>query len=732
MIVSTEESDEDDPPPQAAQALLQGSRSRSGKVPVPPRPVKVDRLLTHYFRYVLRDESDGLRERLLRGMMERTLKASQPDHSMTVASIQDRIRALYSLPGYPCELITQTLNRLVNRGDVAPPTLSKLGEPLYRLTAERFAVLDRVLEECEEQEHEFSSSVVRKIESAEGKLSAQETKLVADAFQDFVGRVLAALGEHCALNLVQERKWAGTPDYPSFERDLSEAVRALPSQVQHAAREAFQETLRNPSREEREYIYSIGQVYYMAELLHLDPELQTLQRDRFQETQLYLDTNILLAALLASEPQHDATLALIRLCCAAGFSLHYSERTAEEFESLLAAADEEFQRFPPVDADLAAERAELVANPVIGDYLASYHVHRLSWTQWRVEMAAWRGTLASEQVTVDPSCISVTRGPRYQHLHDVLSRPRMSKSGNPGRIRRPRAVEHDAELIASIEEMNSEDGQPSHPFGRRYWFITLDRRLAQGVSQSARADVGNVCMLAEEWVQYVSPFLGPDVSAEDAATVFSKLLSSRFFVSLGATLTLEELQPFTIPKVDELVARFSKQEATRLIAEAAQRVAQRGQELGIDRAEQSLNQLASLVERAIDEQRRSGELVPAAQVDRDVEVAASEKNAEIALLMSERTELRQQLAASTRHARWSPTYRLEQLRFAVLEMARWGRRHPRRGLSLGLVLASAAVVLALGWGGIVWKAVAVASVVAAVAFADPGIARANVRRCLGK
>lgn len=678
------------------------------------------RLLNHYIRYIVREESGTLRERLQRAIVERALKASKPEHSMTLSAIQQRIQALSRLPAYPRELVVQTLNNLVDRGDVENPARSKSNEVLYRLSRERFEVLEQALQESDTEEQQFVSSVLAKIEASQGRLSAQEKGLAEDAFHDLVGRVLSALGEHCAFNLVQQKSLGDTPSNFSLAQNLNAALRALPTQVKDAARIAFEEVLRNPTPAERDYLYSLGLAYYIAKLLNLDPELQALQRDRFEETFLYLDTNLLLATLLTDDEQHKPALALVRLCQSAGFSLRYAERTMEELDDLLDIADNEMRRFPPIETHVAAEHSQIVANPFIAAYLASYSDHLLSWRQWRVGIAAWQNTLEIEGVTIDREVPVTSSGPRYRQLCSALGQPRLRKNGNAQRARRPRAIEHDAQMLTSIEKMNKEDDSQAHPFGHRFWFVTLDRRLVDEARRNVDLPYCSVCMVADEWVQYISPFLGPNVSTEEAATVFTQLLSSRFFVSLGASLTLEELQPFTTPKVDEMVRSLPKEEASRLIAEAAQRAARIvTTDEALVRSEEAIKQLSSLVERKIEEHKRHGDLLP-----REIFATLSaEKNAEIRLLREENADLR-------RFARWSVSYQWRGLRRRISTVLGWARARPRRLLALLAALGFVVLIYLMDWGGGATQIAGAVLVVLAALALDFEQLRANARRLL--
>jgi hypothetical protein len=701
--------------------------------------VAEDRLLTHYFRFIMREESGPLRDRLQRGLVERALKTGNPEHTMSAATIEANIEKQVGVKHYPQELVHQALRELVPRGYVERAGRSAAGVELYRLARDRFENLNGAIGRVEEQERVFQSGVVDKVEAACGHLDAEDRERVEAAFIDFVGTILGKIGEHCALNLVEQKHWARASEYPRFQHDLDHAVKRLPTQLQDAARHAFQETLQSPEPEQGEYLYSIGQVYYVVELLHLDPALQALQRERFEATRLYLDTNLLIAALLQEHDRHGVVIALLRLCNGLGFELRYSERTSEELEGLIGMADEEYRDHPPFSHEMASELALAVDSPFLRAYFISWPSTKWSWQQYRARISGWRDVLKAEGIVVDDSIPTTMSGSRYDHLRYKLGIVVADRNGRRVPKRR-RAVEHDAHMLAAIETLAQRDDKEAHPFGHRYWFLTLDRRLADCARQAARSDVGGVCMLAEEWVQYISPFLGPDVSHEEAADVFVRLLASRFFVSLGAGLNLEDLQPFTAPNVKDFFEGLTREEACRAVSEAAQSEAVAAAER-THRPEIALDRLTGLVEVRLAEKRKHGELVAKTEVDqmraqheRDkalIAESATEKDARIKALEQQLALSKSHLHAASRHVRWSPSYQVERLCQRLAAGLVWARPRWWRLVIVGAILVGATALQVEGWGGVGLSVIGWFGFAVAIFATDPAVVRKNLGALLG-
>jgi hypothetical protein len=626
-------------------------------------------VLDYYLRYVIQTESGPLRERLQRGLVERALKVTNPAHTMTVTAITERIQKFTSLPNYPRELVVQSLAQLVGRTDVEEAAETNAGDKTYRLSSGRNTAIDEAFQKVEGDESDLKTSLTERVAAGGAKLQTADTQLVESSFLTLIGRILSAYGEHSARSLVENRDWEGAAEYPTFRRELEEAVKGLPVELQDRAAEVFEEVLRHPTKSERVYLYAMGQTYYVARLLHLDPELQSLERERFEDTTLFFDTNLLLAALLPSDDDHAAVLALLRLSSSLGLRLRYSTETSDEIDRLLQRGQQEWSEAPPINLGVAASFAPLVDNAFLKDFLWTQGKTGLSWNQYRVRGALWREVLEDlAGLKLDQSCVE-RDDDRAQIIERALLGPAQRRNGRTFYARQPRAAKHDAHMVAAIERLVEKDDVDDHPFGNRFWFITLDRKLTDVSRRRSLPEIGSVCMLAEEWAQYISPFLGPDISTQQRADVFSGLLSSRFFVSLGDSLSLTELQPYTAAGVDELMQGLSSPEACRVVAEMHTEGV-RVREGHPEDAEKLVARLEEFVEDRLKEKRSRGELMSPEEVERE-RLRMRELEAERAAEREqENRELRELVRRQERYVRTSPSYWAHLARGFVTRQAR--------------------------------------------------------------
>jgi hypothetical protein len=304
------------------------------------------------------------------------------------------------------------------------------------------------------------------------------------------------------------------------------------------------------------------------------------------------------------------------------------------------------------------------------------------------------------------------------------------------RPRLPRAAEHDAQMLLSVEALAHQDRGEQHPFGNRYWFVTLDRRLADTARRELDRSVGCVCMVAEEWVQYIAPFTGPDVSGEQPEEIFSTLLASRFFQSLGRSLTLRDLQPFTTPNVSGLLEGLHAEEAARAVAEAHAAQVTTGSPRQID--ERRMERLAEVVDRKLEERRKAGELIPAAEVQGLVAThdhVAEAMRDEIAGRETQIHSLSNELDAVRAYQRSSVRFLTERFReraSVVLETLKaWGRVHPQRAAICLLFATAGCWFLFAGSGSLVSRLFGIALAVVAVCSISPRMLLRNFHDWIG-
>jgi hypothetical protein len=330
------------------------------------------------------------------------------------------------------------------------------------------------------------------------------------------------------------------------------------------------------------------------------------------------------------------------------------------------------------------------------------------------------------------------RDKNFQSLSSSLGGARRTRNGELRDSKRPRAIEHDAQLISAIEGLVAQDSDPVDPFGPRYWLITHDKHLVDCARTHGKGSKQCIAMLADEWVQYISPFLSPDTSTLDPAKAFAGLLSSRFMPSLGRRMALSEIQVFAEPEVAGLTAGLSREEACRAISDAhLEAVTRGGSKQQTD--EQAVRKLADIAAKKRAQMERKGHLVPATRLE-DLRAEREQEAVRYAMASDEQTQRMGDLEARLWDAeadrQTSLSYLTRKLRFHLSRgwsrFIGWIKHHPVRAFLYLSFVSICAVVLALGIGSLLEKAVGISLILVTWLTADPEQIRKNLRGLRGK
>lgn len=237
-------------------------------------------------------------------------------------------------------------------------------------------------------------------------------------------------------------------------------------------------------------------------------------------------------------------------------------------------------------------------------------------------------------------------------------------------------------------------------------------------------------MLAEEWLQYIAPFLGPDVTETAVADVFARLLGNRLFMSLGTAISLKDLQPYTSPELGSVLEGIPPEDIAAAIARA-HRSAVDAKVAQPEQGEIEFREFMTLIgssktKRAGEKEAKATESLLKMQTDyrREIEQSA-EKDLRIA-------ELEAEVRVNRRFRSTSVGYGAERLGARVREGKRWIGQHRLRVAIVVVSLILAVVAWDRGWLGILGKTLSVGLFVATVLALDPTVIRENLRSLRGR
>jgi hypothetical protein len=447
------------------------------------------------------------RETAIDRICEKGLLESSPKKALSAAelcqSLQQRGVSLRDVE------VGRSLERLNSRGraDATPGSTPAK----FFLTQGTAAALDRELAEA----HARMQRVVAKLYVG---VAVDPRKL-----RRFLLRVL------CGLFAQFGKEWVGVRVGRLQLADVFNADRvkgilknaAVAAQVEREARQlVFSRTMGFFKDEDPDFQvlkFTMGQSYFIAHLLAIDTPVDPLSAEAFSNSVFYLDTNVVISALLPGARRFRAFQELVALCKRLGITLLVAEPSYRETQTVVAVEQNEV-------AKMYDEVPPHLVEKTYGAFFQTYVAGKRDDPSFSVEdvfkpFAELRKTLLEKyQVEVVDSEFfdRVERLSDFATVEKVLA----EKSLLIRRRRKgPAALRHDASVFLFLREERKSNSKTR--------VLTLDRSLPPSGAE-LEPDLIPFGMTLDGFLQSLSPF----VSAErelDFATVFSQIIDGQIF-----------------------------------------------------------------------------------------------------------------------------------------------------------------------------------------------------------
>jgi len=376
-----------------------------------------------------------------------------------------------------------------------------------------------------------------------GQLSNEDLEQIELVFEDSLIHIVASLGDSAATIFTLDKKFA-TPS-PS---GLASKYGKMSLKVDKPElRDAIQATLRNTFSAPPESVSKVlswtANTYLLTKVLNMDPECRSLERDMFSKCTLYLDTNVLLACLLPSHPNHSQVSKLLRVCQTLRVDLRYTERTHLELMKVIDRSNYLYQKG-------LAKKAPNIAyheHDVIKSFQQDYQNHGMSWTEYYLMLTKSERKLKNQfSVILDVTDYTPTVPPEEV---EVLA-PIVSQCSGGLHIKSPDVAAHDAFHIILVEKLRKTE--KSAAFGAP-WFLTLDYTLASVESFRSTIHGGidyTSSITCDIWTDVLLPFMSPDVADENLNDAYASFVGSHFF-PVARTISVGDLIRFIAPYLQD-------------------------------------------------------------------------------------------------------------------------------------------------------------------------------------
>jgi hypothetical protein len=467
-------------------------------------------------QFVLRGETEQMRQELQENVVEMALFLLD---SQRVASLEDIIRIMKEkiLVDFPRPVLKAILFRLIGSGKVTPDNV---------LSTQRRTEIESQTRNYSKALDDMTVELAEKTERSLGApLTPDQKHVVMGTLFKFLS-VLFMRRADISARLITSQE-VGDSALRDPLADLNKSTESIEDKpLRDATKNAILETLEKPSDIVARFLLHLNENLVCVQVLNLDPECQTLEREAFAKKNLVLDTNVIIALLCPSSRQHRLSRELVNLTREIGARMLITERTLKEFTKVLDDANTQMKglkssipvRFlEAVDDDFIASFAiEKQLHPHEqwqGYYLRTQHVKSILKNNYGIEL------LGDDR----PEILERTY---FSEIAGKVSDCFVQTRGKP---KKKAVADHDAYHLILVRELSKESSPTM--VGSSHWFLSHDQTLAY-VEPLLRTKLGDgktvSALVSEIWLQIIEPFLSRDVREKQAVQVFAELLSSQF------------------------------------------------------------------------------------------------------------------------------------------------------------------------------------------------------------
>jgi hypothetical protein len=470
------------------------------------------------------------RERAIDKMIENALSVAAEDEWFTAQDILGTFRDIGGIPTLRLLQIDNGLARLLTIDRIK----AKIQKPFngYRLTPD-------VAEETQADFTEASRRLERVLKALyRDVLDDHPPEWLAPFFLEFVCEIFRSLGTQWASYL-------GGDALPSL-MDMEEVERVaeakilkcgLPTHLHDSIKREslgfFQQA--NP---DFDYLkFALGQSFYIAQLLGIEGK-DYLSEEIFSEGNLYLDSSVVIPAVLIASPRHQIFQELCKVCRRLRIRMLVTRPTVDEVRSVAADQERIAER---VYADVYERVPAGITSKVRGDFFEAYSSLRKAGTLTSIgelfrpfdQLADTLRTMFGIEVVDDDRFEKAAESPDYDRVKQV-------HKDCSWRVRKrekfANALAHDAKLFLFLR---SECESPEI----KIWFLTRDASLPVAWRELHGRGPLVRCFMLDGLLQSISPFVVADEDVKDFSAAFSQVVANQLLPQ-GKLFDIEDFQLF--------------------------------------------------------------------------------------------------------------------------------------------------------------------------------------------
>ncbi len=472
-------------------------------------------------------ETQSIREQAVDRIIEQNLALCDDEVGLSVREIQER--RIVALPDGTAVLhrdeIQRGIKRLVEGGRV----IADGSEPCkYRVSDKVRAEIWALQGVCEQR----LASVVSRLFKGASKGAAIYTK----PFMDCLCLIFSRLGEAYVRQINHEI----SADELLNQPHVSWAFKKIKALYPFIDEKHFQAAVFTFFREEHPDFsslkWNLGQNYFVAKCLGLDPGGRLLSREVFGDADIYLDTNVIIEAIEPRATHHPSFQVLAKACADLNIRLHTCQISIDELRKVVSFEREALLKVIDRIPDSTAPKVKGVLFPVYYQEIQAGHPTKIDDIfEYFSEPSTMLKTFYDVRIVDDRWFIDNLDAVEIQQLSEEIKK---RYENRPGRHKSKNAADHDALLLRWVR-------RERETVETNAWIVTLDHSLPAFVSPSKQGEIPLAIRL-DSLLQWLSPIaLQADDGQDRAAAIFSEalkynLLPQESFFELGDFLAFAE------------------------------------------------------------------------------------------------------------------------------------------------------------------------------------------------
>lgn len=504
-------------------------------------------ILLRISEYVLNHKSEDIRNDIHKYLILLSLRNEK--NPLNKYEITQKIENDLFVKKFPTTIIDQSLTSLVNEG-LIKEAQTPMGST-YSIEPKTSSNVSEYHKKLESEVYHVNKLLVDYFISEYGNLSKKDIKQIQKKFHKHIGSIFYDRGVDAAQAVFKDKSFISKPDL-EFNLDvLSEGV--ILEELDHITdkfqvknfnlddlTEDFNNFLFIYSDKLTDYLYTLSISYFFIQILHLDPECQSLSKKMLSNKVLYLDTNILIYLFIEHSEKSDSIREVVRLSRSLGISLRYTSLTKEEYMRKIESWQNEYSNkpVPPLQRFLKAKSR--VKGELLNDFYYKKELNpKINWRGYfdrlkLIDSLAEKEGIILEDVSEHPLLIVIQNETNESQIEDKLIKQNLKdfhrysyaiSEITPWKY--PNVNTHDAFHFCFINETR-ENSKRYDILGPHEWFLTIDtslERVERILKKNVKKSIPSTIQVSV-WLKIISPILAPTMKSGSLEATFAKLFSS--------------------------------------------------------------------------------------------------------------------------------------------------------------------------------------------------------------